>query len=187
MFGCKVLTLSNYCEQLITIYDKLNMTEEHCKELESYLIQYRQFDLKYYKMLKAEITNEQKWSEIVDRIVEHNPCERLVCDVLQDEKRYEQLMCKIEQTSGNVELLDRYERVLRKNNPDKVMKIYVKYLSEAVECANDRNKYKHLMSYLKKIAVCSGGGSVAKDIAKAWRQEYKRRSAMMDELKKAGI
>ena len=66
MFGCKVLTLSNYCEQLITIYDKLNMKEEHCKELESYLIQYRQFDLKYYKMLKAEITNEQKWSEIVD-------------------------------------------------------------------------------------------------------------------------
>lgn len=177
----------NYCEQLITIYDKLNMKEEHCKELESYLIQYRQFDLKYYKMLKAEITNEQKWSEIVDRIVEHNPCERLVCDVLQDEKRYEQLMCKIEQSSGNVELLDRYERVLRKNNPDKVMKIYVKYLSEAVECANDRNKYKHLMSYLKKIAACSGGGSVAKDIAKAWRQEYKRRSAMMDELKKAGF
>ena len=51
MFGCKVLTLSNYCEQLITIYDKLNMKEEHCKELESYLIQYRQFDCDYELLL----------------------------------------------------------------------------------------------------------------------------------------
>lgn len=176
-----------YCEQLIAIYDKLNMKNEYCKELEEYLTHYMQFDLKYYKMLKNEITNEQKWSEIVNQIVEQNPFEQFVCDVLKYEKKYEQLMSKIEQSSRTVALLDKYERYLRKSNPERVIKIYVNYLSEAVECANDRNKYKHLMPYLKKIAACSGGISIAKDIANAWRQEYKRRSAMMDELKKAGF
>lgn len=47
--------------------------------------------------------------------------------------------------------LDKYERYLRKSNSERVIKIYVNYLSEAAEYANDRNKYKHLMPYLKKL------------------------------------
>ena len=53
--------------------------------------------------------------------------------------------------------------------------------------ANDRNKYKSLMPYLKKITKCDGGKDVADDIAATWRREYKRRTAMMDELRKAGF
>ena len=53
--------------------------------------------------------------------------------------------------------------------------------------ANERKKYKYLMPYLKKISKCDGGKVVAEDIAATWRREYKRRTAMMDELRKAGF
>lgn len=44
-----------------------------------------------------------------------------------------------------------------------------------------------LRKYLKKISRCEGGDVVARGIADSWKQNYKRRSAMMDELKKAGF
>lgn len=43
------------------------------------------------------------------------------------------------------------------------------------------------MPYLKKIAKCEGGELVVKYIAATWRQEYKRRTGMMDKLRKAGF
>ena len=110
-----------------------------------------------------------------------------MCILLNEEKRYEQLMARIEKSSSKVNLLDKYERILRKKTPDRVIKIYADYLGKAVDLANDRNKYKGLMVYLKKISQCPGGDVVAREIADTWRREYKRRSAMMDELRKIGF
>lgn len=88
---------------------------------------------------------------------------------------------------NRVRLLDAHEKVLRKQMPDRVIRIYSAYLEQAVDMANDRNKYKGLMVYLKKISSCAGGKEVAKKIADSWRQVYKRRSAMMDEMRKMGF
>lgn len=77
--------------------------------------------------------------------------------------------------------------MLRKRMPDRVIRIYSAYLEQAVDMANDRNKYKGLVVYLKKISSCAGGKEVAKKIADSWRQVYKRRSAMMDEMRKMGF
>ena len=71
--------------------------------------------------------------------------------------------------------------------PRERRRIYSDYVKQAAEMANDRNKYKSLMPYLKKITKCDGGKAVADDIAATWRREYKRRTAMMDELRKAGF
>lgn len=68
-----------------------------------------------------------------------------------------------------------------------MIKIYAEYLEKTADQANDRNKYKGLMVYLKKISQCTGGDIVAQEIADKWRREYKRRSAMMDELRKIGF
>ena len=78
-------------------------------------------------------------------------------------------------------------KILRKAVPERVIKIYSTYLEKAAEMANERKKYKHLMPYLKKISKCESGDIVVNDIAVSWRQKYKRRTAMMDELRKAGF
>ena len=179
--------LEKYSEQLIEIYDKLGKTEEYIEELIRYVTSFWQYDLTYVKMLKACIMNPDQWSKMVDDIVMKSRYEDFVCQLLYEEKRYGELMNKIEQSSNKVSLLDSYDKVLRKIMPERVIKIYSAYLKQTAELANERKKYKYLMSYLKKISKCDGGKAVAEGIAATWRREYKRRTAMMDELRKAGF
>ena len=138
-------------------------------------------------MLKNGIESQEKWSNLVDDIVKKSRFEDFVCKILYEEKRYDELMTKIEHSSNKVGLLDSYDKTLRKVMPERVIKIYSAYLKQAAEMANERKKYKYLMPYLKKISICEGGDNIAKDIAASWRREYKRRTAMMDELRKVGF
>ncbi len=179
--------LKKYNEQLITAYQKTGAVEEYRKELKHYLVNYWQYDLTYVKMLKSSISDLQEWNQIVDDIAKKNRDEDFVCKLLHGEKRYEQLMNKIENSYSKVRLLDEYERILCKQMPDRVIKIYSEYLDDAAESANERKKYKALMPYLKKISKCSGGKEVAKEIVDTWRRKYKRRSAMMEEMRNAGF
>lgn len=189
----KVLDLGNqeqikkYSEKLIDIYKETGDIEAFCKESIYFLETFWQFDLKYVTALKSCIPGKERWEHIVDGIIAKNKHVEFVCRLLNKEKRYEQLMTKIENNFDGVRLLDEHEKVLRKQMPDRVIKVYSDYLVKAADVANDRNKYKSLMVYLKKISACAGGKEVAKEIADTWRQVYKRRSAMMDELRKMGF
>lgn len=179
--------LKKYSEQLVDIYHKAEMKDEYIKELSYYFRSFWQYDLTYVKMLKSSIADSKQWNNIVDDIVKKNRYEDFVCKLLYEEKRYDELMSKIEQSSNKIGLLDSYEKVLRKSMPERVIKIYAVYLKNVAVMANDRKKYKYLMPYLKKISKCDGGKAVAEDIAASWKREYKRRTAMMDELRKAGF
>ncbi len=179
--------LKKYSELLIDLYKKINSQKLYMEELLYHLENYWQADLTYVSELKACDLQGMKWSEIIDDIIKKNRHEDFVCKLLLDEKRYEQLMRKIEESYDKVHLLNEYEKVLRSKMPERVIKIYSDYLKQAAELANDRKKYHNLMPYLKRIAKCTGGKEAAKSIAELWKRMYKRRTAMMDELKKAGF
>ena len=71
--------------------------------------------------------------------------------------------------------------------PNEVRDTYVQYVKNGAVRTSDRKAYKYLMSYLKKITKYPDGKKIARDIADCWKQDYKRRPAMMDELRKAGF
>ena len=48
-------------------------------------------------------------------------------------------------------------------------------------------QYRYLVTDLRKMRRYDGGKELAVAIAATWKQEYKRRSALMDELRKAGF
>ena len=179
--------LKKYSEQLIDLYYKSKMTAEYITELEYYIISFWQYDLSYVHRLKICIESQEQWNKFVENIVKKSRYEDFVCKLLHEEERYDKLMTKIEESSSKVSLMDLYEKTLRKRMPDRVIKIYSVYLQKVAEMADDRKKYKYLMSYLKKISKCEGGKIVARNIADTWRKEYRRRTAMMDELRKAGF
>ena len=179
--------LKKYSELLIDLYKKTDSQKLYLNELIYYLENYWQHDLTYVNALKSCDLQGMKWNEIIDNIVTKNRHEDFVCKLLLNEKRYEQLMGKIEESYNKVYLLDEYEKVLRSKMPERVIRIYSDYLKQAAEMANDRKKYHNLMPYLKRIAKCTGGKEVAKSIAESWKRMYKRRTAMMDELKRAGF
>ena len=56
-----------------------------------------------------------------------------------------------------------------------------------MERASSRNHYRYIINDLKKVRRYEGGKELAASIAAEWRKQYYRRSAMLDELKKAGF
>ena len=91
------------------------------------------------------------------------------------------------QKNQSVHVLDQYEKVLKKYLPNEIRDMYVQYVKKESTRTSDRKSYKYLISYLKKITKYPDGKKIARDIAECWKQDYKRRPAMMDELRKAGF
>ena len=76
-------------------------------------------------------------------------------ELLDHEEMYDRLMQEI-QTSGSINALDRYEKVLKKQFPEEVRDMYVRYVQRAAEGAAQRKAYRDLMGYLKKNPEISG-------------------------------
>ena len=67
--------------------------------------------------------------------------------------------------------MDEYENNLKKAVPDSVIEIYTKFVLKEVQRVSDRNGYRYLMVYLKKISKISNGKEVASEIAEQWKSE----------------
>lgn len=178
--------VKKYSRQLIDLYKRNGEIEEYRKELLYQLQNCSQEDLKYFLALKEIMSSWKEWESTVDLIINSNRDLYFVCKILNEQKRYEELMDKIKK-DDNIYLLDEYENNLKKAVPDSVIEIYTKFVLKEVQRVSDRNGYRHLMVYLKKISKISNGKEVASEIAEQWKSEYRRRSAMMDELRKAGF
>ena len=58
----------------------------------------------------------------------------------------------------SVELLDEYEKQLKKIYPERVIQIYMNYIIPEMDRVCDRKHYRYLVQYLKKIAKCKNAG-----------------------------
>ena len=177
--------VSKYSEQLIQIYHKTGQQEDYKKELICQVFSCRQDNLENVKLLKATC-DEEEWCTYREQILNSNSCLGIKFRFLEFEELYDRLLKTIVE-SGSIYTLDQYEKVLKKKFPDIVRDTYVNYVRKHAESVCDRKAYKGLMTYLKKITKYPDGRGKADQIAKEWKVIYRRRPAMMDELKKAGF
>ena len=181
----KAGVVAEYSQQLIQIYEKRNMQKEYAQELEYQVFECMQRDLEYIVKLK-KLYSETEWKEQRERFLQGKTSSWIRYEFLVEEELFEELLREI-QKNQSVYALDKYEKVLKKHLPNEVRDIYVQYVKKGAIQTADRKAYKYLMSYLKKITKYPNGKKIAQDIAESWRQDYKRRPAMMDELRKAGF
>ena len=178
--------IKKYSLQLISLYKESGKEDEYREELIFQLLHCYQSDLSCYNELKACISSEAEWDRLTNLIINASKNIYFTCDVLNQEKRYEQLMQIIER-ENSVNLLDKYEKQLRKIHSERMLRIYANYIIPEMDRANCRKNYRQLVQYLKKMAKCENGKAEAENIARKWRMEYKRRTALMDELRNAGF
>ncbi len=178
--------IKKYSLQLISLYKELGKEDEYREELIFQLLHCYQSDLSCYNELKACISSEAEWDRLTNLIINASKNIYFTCDVLNQEKRYEQLMQIIER-ENSVNLLDKYEKQLRKTHSERMLRIYANYIIPEMDHANCRKHYRQLVQYLKKMVKCENGKAEAESIARKWRMEYKRRTALMDELRNAGF
>lgn len=135
--------------------------------------------------LKA-LCNEEEWGIQRDKILKSDKARSILYDFLGAEGLYQRLLDELILV-GYLPLLDRYEQVLKEVYPEQLRDSYVSLVRKEAARVSDRKRYKELVKYLEKIAKYPGGKKCAKVVATDWRVMYYRRSAMMDELKKAGF
>lgn len=177
--------VSKYSAKLIEIYDMTGQKEKYKSELIWHIFECGEYGLDNPLKLKAVCSTEE-WQELRGKMLVSEKLRTIRCELLDHEEMYDRLMQEI-RTSGSINALDRYEKVLKKQFPEEVRDMYVRYVQRAAEGAAQRKAYRDLMGYLKKIRRYPDGRNIAEKTAAVWKDTYKRRPAMMDELRKAGF
>lgn len=177
--------VAGYSEQLIALYEKQSDKEAYKNELLFYIFECSQNNLVHINKLKA-ICKDSEWKQYREQILQNHNNYCIRYPLMETEGLYERMLESLKQESF-IYILDQYEKTLKKKFPERVRDIYISYVHKEAARTTDRKRYKELMRYLKKINGYPGGKEKTKEIAKEWRAVYYRRSAMMDEMRKAGF
>ena len=70
---------------------------------------------------------------------------------------------------------------------EEIRDVFFAYLRARIEHSTGRGAYEELIKRLKKMKSYIDGETMARELAEEWKLVYKRRSALLDELKKAGF
>lgn len=80
--------------------------------------------------------------------------------------------------------LDRWEAALLPLYPRELRDAYTSLIDKMMRSSFDRQAYAHTIAHLKRL--CKYPGRPDAELAERWKNEYPRRTAMLNELKKAG-
>lgn len=175
-----------YSEQLIGVYNRLDDRRSQLSELEFQVLYCTQNDLKYVLMWK-EMIEPSKWTDTVrEKILAAGSCQMIHFALLQSEEMHERLLHDVIET-GSIHWIDQYEKILKKRFPNEMKNAYIAYVQAEAQRVTERKYYRQLAGYLKRIRKYPHGKEDAQAVADEWKREYRRRSAMMDELAKAGF
>lgn len=180
--------LTMYSNKLIELYELTGKHEDCFTELKFNLLNCNQSDVKLFKKLKS-LYQERKldgWDDFAELVIENNRNSHVLYDILVEEQKFEQFMDKIEEYT-NVYILDKYLKVLSKEVPDRVIQVYEVYIKDSMKHACDRNAYRNTVKYLKTMSFSDKGRAKAIELANNLKAEYRRRTAMLDELRKIGF
>ncbi|WP_160070003.1 hypothetical protein [Sphingobacterium bovisgrunnientis] len=108
----------------------------------------------------------------------------LLGPILVEEKMFDHLIDLVSRQS-DLQIVLRFHPYLYQNYPQELMYLYVHLLNEQAEIASDRNDYKKLLQVVQTIYIdIPAGRDLLKEQTLLWRNTYKRRPAMLDEINK---
>lgn len=174
----------NHSQKLIHIYQQTGQREALREELRFQIFSHVQQDLTYIKLYR-EIIPDEEWPALLDQLLCHKTTRFLKYDLLAFGEQYEQLFYSIVQ-EGSFRRLNQYVDILCLWSPEQVRDTYVRMLDGVMSRSSDRGMYRETIGYLQRVRQFPNGVETAKHLADSWREQFGRRKAMLDELRKAG-
>lgn len=86
--------------------------------------------------------------------------------------------------SNGLYMLEQYETVLKKNYPEQLLNKYKTELYKMSVISGNRKHYSNMVAIMRRMNKISGGTKLVGQITEEWREKYRNRPAMMDELDK---
>ena len=117
--------------------------------------------------------------KIFDTLPPDVPAEELY----YEEKMYDQLLDIVLDAPG-MELAMKYGESLNLKYPKELLKKYKTELSQMANSARGRKKYQEIAELLREMQNIQGGKKMVDSIITEWKQKYKTRTALLDEIGK---
>ena len=144
------------------------------------VLDFRDAGIEEYIELKNLYANEE-WEKERDSIIKQINSDWFLCAIYAEEKLYKQLLDSIVK-SNDKRLLNQYTHLLKDKYPKQLLHMYRVAVETEAEYARSRSYYHQLVRDLRAMKRIDGGDKVVDEIIKKWKDQYKNRTAMMDEL-----
>ncbi len=177
--------VEEYSRKLIELYHDMGKMNEYKKELIFYIFNCKPRQLDYVDKLK-EMCSKEEWEDYREKILASESGEAIRHELMNKESLHERLLEEILK-EGDAYQLDKYEEVFKDRFPEQMRDGYIQYVERQVEHTANRVRYMELIRYLKKIENYPDGEEKAKEIVAEWKEKYRRRFALMGELRKAKL
>mgnify|MGYP000088038387 FL=1 len=172
--------LADYADKKKEIYLLQGDQDAYVKQLWDLVLRYRPGELKVYKELKAQYT-EEKWTQEREKIFQALPRYTDVNELYKEEGLYDRLLSSVLRSPALYQL-ERYEDVLKAEYPEQLLDKYREELEKMAFRTSNRKTYQEIAGLLRRMKKIKGGSRLVGDILADWKEKYRNRPAMMDEL-----
>ena len=162
------------------IYKKQGNTKAYREELKNLILFFNDTNLEDYMELRS-LFSDKEWIKERDSMIEQLTPGRFLCEILETEQLYEQLI-DVLLRSGDIYLLHQYTDLLKDDYSEQLLQVYQEIVEKQAESKGSRKHYYQIVEELRIMKFITGGDKVVDEIIKRWKVQYKNRSAMMDEL-----
>ena len=173
---------AGFSEQLKDVYRKLGRQNEYQHELWQLLTEYQPADLDLYREFKAHYRGDD-WPTELQRLLAAMPAQADLRPLYAEAHLYRQLLAAVVAEPGLFGV-QQYEALLKPKFSAELLRKYAQTVKTMAEQTGTRRQYQKLVMILKQMQQYPDGMAVTKAIVHDWRQQYPRRSAMLDELDK---
>ncbi|MGV3251026.1 SWIM zinc finger family protein [Streptococcus suis] len=173
--------VSDYSQQLRDIYRSQGQDDKVREELLEMIFSAGDTDLELIEELRDYVSREE-WQSYLDDLLEDGRFQSQQLKMLQLADRPQELLDRITASYWFLENLDRFEDYLSEKLPEQLRDAYAKAVSQQMEVASSRSRYRQLAEYLVTIAGLPDGKVVSASLRTSWKVQYPRRKAMIEEL-----
>ena len=177
--------LERCSEKLIELYKAAGKGDAYAKEVSYQVFHFHQSDLRYIDMLK-QLTASEKWESVRETLLSAKTVQGQRLELMAKEKLFDRLWGHIQKNNDFLSA-KRYEKDLMPFYAEELRDFFFKNVREEMWRANCREHYKAAICHLKEISKYPESAETIRQIVEEWRVQHKRRSSMLDELKKAGF
>lgn len=183
-------TTGKWLKLKLEIFERTNRTSEIIDTCRLLFISGRD-QLEYYHKLKTMIPKEQ-WKVFLDEMMKEVPFNgyfsfdgNVEAEIYVEEKENERLFHLLSSVEfGQLEALMRYAHHLKNSHSEQLIDMYISLLVDYAERNIGRKYYEQIARALLCMQKLNGGKVAVKQLVEDFRTIYKRRSAMMEELRR---
>ena len=174
-------SMVSYHMQLKDAFAELGWKDEYRKKLWEIVTEISPADLEVYHEYR-DLFDPEDWPGEREKLFETLPKGAGLAALYADEGLYDRLLVLVLE-KDNIRIMQIHEAELIKRYPDQVLEMYAREINRAASYTANRSTYRQWVQTLQHMREMPGGEKIVAEIVAAWRVQYRRRSAMMEELK----